>query len=113
MPQILHSIRIADIGNGFPRLLDFVCVGVHVYQVDHFNSSVQRQQTAPNFVYATCCQVGTVVGFATQDVDNMNRYSAQRCDGKAWFNLQQSINTPHWVNDIDDTADGADDTFGL
>jgi hypothetical protein len=43
----------------------------------------------------------------------MNRYSAQQCDGKSWFNLQRSLNTPHWVNDIDNTADGADNTFGL
>ena len=28
MPQILVSIRIADIGNGFPHLHDFVRVGV-------------------------------------------------------------------------------------
>lgn len=83
MPQILHSIRIADIGNGFPRLLDFVSVGVHVYQVDHFDSSIQRQQTGPNFVYAICCQIGTVAGFAAQDVDNMNQYHAQRCRNKA------------------------------
>ena len=113
MPQILVSIRIADIGNGFPHLYDFVRVGVNVYQVDTINSSIQRQQTAPNFVYATCCHVGTVVGFAAQDVDNMNRYSAQQCDGKSWFNLQRSINGTHWVNNIDNTADGADNTFGL
>ena len=113
MPQILVSIRIADIGNGFPHLYDFVRVGNNVYQVDTINSSIQRQQTAPNFVYATGCHVGTVVGFAAQDVDNMNRYSAMQCDGKSWFNLQKSINGTHWVNNIDNTADGADDTFGL
>ena len=113
MPQILVSIRIADIGNGFPHLCDFVRVGNNVYQVDTINSSIQRQQTAANFVYATCCHVGTVVGFTAQDVNNMNRYGAMHCNGKSWFNLQKSINGTHWVNNIDNTANGADDTFGL